>query len=101
MRNIQAQDSYDVESFRQLVRNERGRELCFEAVRKYDLIRWGIFTDAMKDYNRYSGDTRWSEVGTTQYALKMSSSVKPQHVLLPIPTIELGVNTLLKQNELW
>lgn len=93
--------SYDVESFRQLVRNERGRELCFEAVRKYDLIRWGIFTDAMKDYNRYSGDTRWSEVRTTQYALKMSSSVKPQHVLLPIPTIELGVNTLLKQNELW
>ena len=92
---------YDASSFRQLIRNERGRELCFEALRKYDLIRWGIFTDAMKDYSRYAGDDRWSTITTTSYAINMSSFVKPQHVLMPIPAIELGVNTLLKQNELW
>lgn len=92
---------YDAASFRQLVRNERGRELCFEGLRKYDLIRWGILTDAMKDYQRYAGDDRWSKNTTTSYALNMSSFVKPQHILMPIPAIELGVNTLLKQNELW
>ncbi len=92
---------YDAASFRQLIRNERGRELCFEALRKYDLIRWGIFTDSMRDYNRYAGDDRWSSVTTTAYALNMASFVKEQHILLPIPSIELGVNTLLKQNKLW
>lgn len=92
---------YNPDTFRQLVRNERGRELCFESIRKYDLIRWGILTDAMKDYNRYAGDTRWSAITTTAYAMKMASFVKEQHIVLPVPTIELGVNTLLKQNELW
>lgn len=92
---------YDAASFRQLVRNERGRELCFEALRKYDLIRWGVFTDAMKDYQRYGGDDRWSKATVTGYALNMCSFVKPQHIVMPIPAIELGVNTLLKQNELW
>ena len=92
---------YDAASFRQLIRNERGRELCFEALRKFDLIRWGIFTDSMKDYSRYAGDDRWSAVTTTAYALNMASFVKARHILMPIPNIELGVNTLLKQNELW
>ena len=92
---------YDAASFRQLVRTERGRELCFEALRKYDLIRWGIFTDAMKDYSRYAGDLRWSEMTTTRYALNMASFVKERHIVYPIPSIELGVNTLLRQNPLW
>ena len=66
------------DTFLQLIKNERARELCFEATRKYDLIRWGDFEIAMADYK-----------------------VQPKHVLLPIPSIELGVNRELKQNPGW
>lgn len=66
------------EAFRQLVRNERAREFCFEATRKYDLIRWGKFVKAMSDFE-----------------------VQKKHVLLPLPAIELGVNPELKQNKGW
>ena len=66
------------DAFLQLIKNERARELCFEATRKYDLIRWGEFETAMADYE-----------------------VQPKHVLLPIPSIELGVNRELKQNPGW
>jgi hypothetical protein len=31
----------------------------------------------------------------------MGSYIKPMHVVLPIPAIELGVNDLLVQNPLW
>ena len=66
------------EDFLRLIKNERARELCFEATRKYDLIRWGEFEEAMADLG-----------------------VMPKHTLLPIPSIELGVNRKLKQNPGW
>uniref|UniRef100_UPI004057448A RagB/SusD family nutrient uptake outer membrane protein n=1 Tax=Alistipes sp. TaxID=1872444 RepID=UPI004057448A len=89
-------------ALRELIRNERGRELCFEALRKYDLIRWGIFVEAMRSYNQQTADTRW-EAGNTLagYALQTANSVQPKHIYLPIPTKELGVNTALKQNPMW
>lgn len=90
------------ESFRELVRNERGRELCFEALRKYDLIRWGIFVEAMRSYNQQTSDPRW-EAGNqlASFALQTANSVQPKHIYLPIPTKELGVNIKLKQNSMW
>ena len=94
-------DTYDKESFRQLVRNERGRELCFESLRKYDLIRWGIFVESMHGYASQTEDVRWNKNATAGYAAAIGAAVQPRHVLLPIPAIELGVNTLLEQNSLW
>lgn len=95
-------DEYDVESFRTLVHNERGRELCFEALRKFDLIRWGEFVDTMHEYSMWVTDDRWvKDEARTQYASTMAASVQAKHILFPIPTIELGVNKLLKQNQLW
>src|SRR5690606_33909472 len=35
----------DKDLFREVIREERSRELCFEGLRKMDLIRWGIFLD--------------------------------------------------------
>lgn len=88
------------EAFRQLVRNERGRELCFESLRKYDLIRWGIFVEAMKGYLTDTRSTEW--VGTTaSVAANTASAVQERHIVLPVPTIELGVNGALVQNPLW
>ena len=93
---------YGYESFRQLVRNERGRELCFESLRKYDLIRWGIFYDSMKEYIEDSQDTNFG-TGTVPKAISAStaSNVQQRHIVLPVPTIELGVNKDLVQNPLW
>ncbi len=89
------------EAFRQFVRNERGRELCFESLRKYDLIRWGIFVDAMKGYIPDTQDTDWGTGNTAGVASSTASAVQARHIVLPIPSIELGVNTDLVQNPLW
>lgn len=93
----------DMESFREFVRNERARELCCEGQRRYDLIRWGIFVSAMKStYSAYITDVRCAGVETySTYAGQLVDRVKEKHILFPIPSIELGVNPLLKQNPLW
>lgn len=93
--------SYDKDSFRELVRNERGRELCFESLRRFDLIRWGIYVQEMNKYTEWSADERWSKSAKAARAANMGGYIKPMHVLLPIPAIELGVNKELVQNELW
>ena len=92
---------YDKDSFRELIRNERGRELCFESLRKYDLIRWGIYVEEMNNYTKWAADERWTKNAKAQRAASMGSYIKPMHVVLPIPSIELGVNDLLVQNPLW
>lgn len=92
---------YDAASFREFVRNERGRELCFEGIRKYDLIRWGIFVEAMNGYVKAATDDRWSGSAKASYAAAIGNAVQPKHVVLPVPSVELGVNTLLVQNPLW
>ena len=93
---------YDKDSFRQLIRNERGRELCFESLRKYDLIRWGEYVDAMHGYVQYAADERWSKEKTlSARAASIGGAVTDKHVYMPVPSIELGVNRLLVQNPLW
>ena len=102
---IATEDAYDLQAFRQLVRNERARELCFEATRKYDLIRWGIFVEQMNEYRTWtqmrnaSGKKRWTSKG--DYAMRIGDAVQAKHLVLPVPSVELGVNTELKQNPLW
>ena len=93
--------SYDVESFRTFVRNERGRELCFEALRKYDLIRWGTFVESMKGYIEDSQNSRWTNTSLKTIAKSLGESIQEKHVVLPIPSVELGVNRSLEQNPLW
>lgn len=94
-------EDYDKDSFRELIRNERGRELCFESLRKYDLIRWGVYVQEMNNYKNWAADERWVKNAKSDRAKNMGSFVKPMHVFLPIPSIELGVNDLLVQNPLW
>ena len=91
----------DSEAFMQLIRNERGRELCFESLRKYDLIRWGIFVESMHDYIEDELDPDWGTGNTASLAAQIARNVQNRHILLPIPSIELGVNTALQQNSLW
>ena len=56
----------DYRSFRDLVRNERGRELAFEGLRKWDLIRWGTFVEKMHN----AGPTSRRRTSTATSAIR-------------------------------
>jgi hypothetical protein len=80
------------------IQDERYRELCFECLRKNDLIRWGIFYDRMKSVlaNIPPGTSSY-----ITYANNTYSSVGKRDIIWPIPTYELGVNKYLTQNQGW
>lgn len=97
---IDMPSGYDNIAFDNFIRDERSRELCFESLRKNDLIRWGIYVNSMKalatDYETGSGvpvDTR-DVVANLKY-------IGQKHLLWPIPTYELSLNSKLTQNPGW
>lgn len=85
--------------FFQAVKDERMRELCFEASRKADLIRWGNFVDDMSAFASYAlqNDITNSSTGNNNGYLGIQG-ITQRHVLLPKPTYELNLNRELKQN---
>lgn len=85
-------DSHDISAawltendFRNLL-DERSRELYWEAIRRTDLIRFGLFTS-----NSYV----WPYKGGTYQGI----GVDDKYNLYAIPTSDLTVNPNLKQNE--
>lgn len=66
--------------------NERMREMYFEATRRTDLIRYGLFTS-----NSYT----WVDKG----GVTTGVGVDNHYNLYPIPTTDLSVNGNLQQNE--
>lgn len=85
------------EKFLSFIKEERSRELCFETLRRGDLIRWGDFYKEMSaTYNillQYAPD---------YYFTKTYRNVTDgKHLLWPIPAQEIAVNPLLKQNPYW
>ena len=89
----------DYRSFRDLVRNERGRELAFEGLR---LIRWGTFVEKMHNAGtNQPTENKYRNVSYTNYASANYANVTARHIYLPIPTKELAVNHALRQNPLW
>lgn len=90
------------EGFKELVRDERARELCFESTRKYDLVRWGIYYSRIKDVlGAAVKDSRWSTVNNAKGCAQFVSNTEQKHIFMPIPMKELSVNLLLKQNKYW
>jgi hypothetical protein len=85
---------------RGIIRDERARELCFEATRKFDLIRWGIFKQAMDDCKNSINNSSSSATLKARY-LTTYNNVKLRDTLLPIPSSELSVNGLITQNAGW
>jgi hypothetical protein len=86
------------DGFRDEVRNERARELCFEGLRKPDLIRWGIFVQTMHDIS----DEFKAKGGTTYaYAAVNAGNVNEKHLLYPIPLSEMTLNKKMVQNPYW
>ena len=86
------------EAFRDTLRAERARELCFEGERKFDLIRWGIFIPRMKEIE---ADMNATMPGSLKYAVNAYTNVSEKDQLFPIPLNELTLNSAMKQNPLW
>jgi starch-binding outer membrane protein, SusD/RagB family len=69
-------------TFRTAMYDERKWELAGESHRRFDLIRWGILVDVVKQTEQ------------VVYA-DAAKNIKPHHVLLPIPPQELRLNPKL------
>jgi hypothetical protein len=87
-------------TLRGIIRDERSRELCFEALRKFDLIRWGNFYQAMQDCKISINNSSSTSTLKNRY-LTAYNNVKLRDTLLPIPSSELSVNGLMTQNAGW
>ncbi|MFD1632101.1 RagB/SusD family nutrient uptake outer membrane protein [Pseudopedobacter beijingensis] len=85
--------------FQREVRNERPRELCFEMMRKNDVVRWKIFYD-----NMVTREAETPQTYTSSYyvrARRYFRSVDRKDEWWPIPSYEMGVNKKLVQNQGW
>ena len=87
-------------ALRNIIRDERARELCFEATRKFDLVRWGIFFETMQACKNLINNSTSSSTLKNRY-LTAYNNVKQRDTLLPIPSSELSVNGLMTQNAGW
>ena len=74
----------------QTILDERGRELIWEAHRRTDLVRYGLFT---------GGGYIWAWKGANAYGTDSTGVATDAHLnLYPIPANELIANPNLKQN---
>lgn len=83
--------------FRSFIQEERARELCFEGLRKGDLIRWGIYVSRMNEIgNEIANDAtnssfKWGGLG--------GQSVTGRNIFLPIPSTETSVNKAITDKD--
>ena len=71
------------------IRRERAFELAGEGQRYWDLRRWGLLEQSVKNATDIFGD------------LMYTRSYQKRHELWPIPLVEMDRNPNLKQNEGW
>lgn len=88
----------DKDSFREALKDERAMELCFEALRRWDLIRWGEFYSKMTDMANYVTKPGWN----TGHAYAANYyKVTPAYNYYPIPDWEISTNKAVTQNAGW
>lgn len=87
----------DEDDFHSVIQAERSKELGYEALRKFDLVRWGNFVLTMQNLANY-----FSEVPLTlQPGFRVYQNITAKDTLMAIPRDEMTVNKLMKQNEGW
>jgi len=86
------------DTFFAAVQDERARELCYESLRKPDLIRWGIWVSTM---NNLSADMKANAGTTFAYSALAGSNITSRNLLFPIPASEISVNNAATQNPGW
>ncbi|MFC3197716.1 RagB/SusD family nutrient uptake outer membrane protein [Parapedobacter deserti] len=85
----------DLSDFRKVIQDERSRELCFEGLRRMDLIRWGIFVPTLK---AVANHITLNAPTSLRNAADAGNNVTDKYIYLPIPLSELALNNLLVQN---
>lgn len=93
---LSAQEVSSHADFRQVIQDERLRELAFETLRKADLIRWGIFVFEMNQIGNHI-----SQYVPTAYWRQRYLNVWDKYLLWPIPAREMSLNNALVQNPHW
>lgn len=88
----------DKTGFREAIKDERAMELCFEALRRWDLIRWGEFHKKMNEMVTYTTQTGWNN--GHKYAAAYYK-VPESYVYFPIPAWEMSTNKQMTQNPGW
>ncbi|WP_257668989.1 RagB/SusD family nutrient uptake outer membrane protein [Parapedobacter tibetensis] len=86
------------DDFQKQIMDERARELCFEGLRKFDLIRWGNFIEQMK---LMETDIQQNAPASLQYTTRPYANVSEKHLWYPIPSSEMSLNTAMEQNPMW
>lgn len=77
--------SMSKDKFKECIMLERAWELCFEGDRKFDLLRWGVYSTRTPEWNpQVKGNI---QVG--------------KHEFWPIPRAERDINENLEQNPKW
>jgi hypothetical protein len=85
------------EAFQLYIEDERSRELCFESLRRQDLVRWGKFVTNMK---AVSADQS-ANGGSVAYGRLAGQNVSERNLLFPIPSSEMSLNKKMVQNPGW
>lgn len=93
-----AKKGLNQDAFRQLVKDERAMELCFEFTRRYDLIRWGEFVSSMTEMINIalSAGEEWKQVQLNN--VHDYFRVTDAYNYFPIPDQEMAVNKEIKEN---
>lgn len=96
--DVPAGDHSSQNNFRAFLHDERSRELCFEGLRKGDLIRWREFIEEMR-----AAGTEISQIAASAYKFESRAglNVSEKNYLFPIPTNEMSLNRALVQNPGW
>ncbi|NGF57575.1 RagB/SusD family nutrient uptake outer membrane protein [Parapedobacter sp. SGR-10] len=84
--------------------NERLRELCFEGLRKQDLIRWNLLKEKLDETNtmiRNHPSFNATNQFHQTYLEPGINFTKEKHFLLPYPLQETELNNSLKQRPQW
>ncbi len=95
------------DNFRQIIMDERARELCFEGIRKHDLIRWGIFVQEMQNaasepyLTQNVGNGRTSDATQRTRMAAIAGKMSDKYLVYPIPQSELNLNNEMDQNKYW
>ncbi|MBJ6369391.1 RagB/SusD family nutrient uptake outer membrane protein [Snuella sedimenti] len=67
------------DEFRTALRKERATELGFEGIRKFDLLRWGVFVETIQNAQE-------------PWLAEPAANIQPHHVLMPVPAREVEIS---------
>lgn len=102
---VSLEDFAGQEEFREFIRAERTRELCFEVPRHMELRRWGkqYFMNRIRMLAEQSSYEDGTKIGYDLSNVRAVPALNlvEKHLYFPIPQAELNTNPTCGQNENW